>query len=158
MLFAFSWNYENTAKSCNWPICRNLTSLMTFWEVKKRNSSIKLFTQTFLFNSFLFPPHSSCFFPIFPLVSLYHRLAKNTLTSALRRCALLPLEQSADNTDYPRALGPKNRVAVSTVSALVRGAEEGARMLRTSHRGVFVVEDNDRAGERGNTQGRRYIG
>lgn len=34
---------SNTAEPCNWPICRNLTSLMTFWEVKKRNSLMKLF-------------------------------------------------------------------------------------------------------------------
>lgn len=50
-----------------------------------------------------------------------NRLAKNTLINALRQCALLPLD--------PRALGSMISKDVSTVSALVRGADDGARLL-----------------------------
>ena len=53
--------------------------------------------------------------------TLLNRLAKNTLINALRGSALLPLD--------PRALGPLISGDVSTVSALVRGAEDGARLL-----------------------------
>ena len=45
-------------------------------------------------------------------------------------------------------------VAVSTVSALVRGAEDGAELLRSAYPGDFVVEEHDQAEERGNTRGK----
>ena len=45
-------------------------------------------------------------------------------------------------------------VAVSTVSALVRGAEDGAELLRSAYPGDFVVEEYDQAEERGNTRGK----
>ena len=57
------------------------------------------------------------------------RLAKNTLINALRQCALLPLDPRALGPIDPRALGPLMPGDVSTVSALVRGAEDGARLL-----------------------------
>jgi hypothetical protein len=111
------------------------------------------------FNSIIF-----LFFYSFILLffcSFLHRLAKNTLTSALRRCALLPLEYTNTGTDdkYPRVSGGKNpsAVAVSTVSALVRGAEDGAALLKSSYRGDFVVEDYDRAGG-GSTRGKGGVG
>ena len=56
---------------------------------------------------------------------LTHRLARNTLINALRKCAHLPLDNQCSKND----LHSHPHVAVSTVTALVRGAEDGAGLL-----------------------------